>query len=163
MLPKKAGITFYSRLLFFASMKSRTTCVLIDDDLDDQEIFALALHQVRPDFGCTCVANGAEAIQMLSKPGANIPSYIFLDLNMPKMNGKECLRELKKLNHLANTPVIIYSTSSLKSDVLETRKLGAADFITKPYNMDQLLLSLEEFFVRHEQFIQITQVHNANI
>jgi DNA-binding response OmpR family regulator len=48
------------------------------------------------------------------------------------MNGKECLIEIKKLSFLRSVPVIIYSTSSLQDDVIQTRKLGAADFITKP-------------------------------
>ena len=131
-------------------MKLSGTCLLIDDDLDDQEIFVSALAQVRADLECRCSPSGYQALEQLSLSSCALPDYIFLDLNMPKMNGKECLRELKKNDRLKYIPVVIYSTSSLREDIIETRKLGAVDFITKPFNMNELVNTLEEFFDRHE-------------
>jgi DNA-binding response OmpR family regulator len=111
---------------------SAKICLLIDDDRDDQEIFTLALEKVDPDFRCVIANNGYEGLKYLANKNNPLPRYIFLDLNMPLMNGKECLIEIKKLSFLRSVPVIIYSTSSLQDDVIQTRKLGAADFITKP-------------------------------
>lgn len=111
---------------------SAKICLLIDDDRDDQEIFTLALEKVDPAFRCVIANNGYEGLKYLTNKNNPLPRYIFLDLNMPLMNGKECLIEIKKLSFLRSVPVIIYSTSSLQDDVVQTRKLGAADFITKP-------------------------------
>jgi DNA-binding response OmpR family regulator len=131
-------------------MKPESICLLIDDDLDDQEIFAVALKQVNIDFQCQLATSGTEAIKKLSDPSLPAPDFIFLDLNMPKMNGKECLREIKTFQHLNHIPVVIYSTSSLKHDVSETKLLGACDFITKPFSMNELVAVLDNFFRNHK-------------
>jgi DNA-binding response OmpR family regulator len=125
------------------------TCLLIDDDLDDQEIFALALQQVSERFQCQMVNDGYEALQCLRNDSYVLPDFIFLDLNMPRMNGKECLAEIKKHDHLKDIPVIIYSTSSFQDDIIQTRKLGAAAFITKPFSIDELSAKLVEVFQAH--------------
>jgi|SRR5919202_5172105 CheY-like chemotaxis protein len=113
-------------------MSSFITCFLIDDDEDDQEIFALALKRVSSSITCAFADSGNDALRKLQQDEAFTPNYIFLDLNMPGMNGKQCLAELKQIKRLRHTPVIIYSTSSEQQDVQETQKLGASGFITKP-------------------------------
>jgi CheY-like chemotaxis protein len=132
-------------------MKKNGICFLIDDDLDDQEIFALALTEVKSEYRCMYANNGAEAMEKLLNPENPIPDYIFLDLNMSKMNGKECLREIKRFEHLRNIPVAIYSTSSMAHDIRETKHLGAKEFITKPFSMNELIKVLDEFFHRQEE------------
>jgi CheY-like chemotaxis protein len=132
----------------------KITCLLIDDDVDDQEIFMLALTQIGDQFNCLAVNNGYEALQQLKKQSI-LPDYIFLDLNMPRMNGKECLKELKKNDRLTNIPVIIYSTSSSLNDINDTRRLGAADFITKPFSIKDLIDALCGFFVKQGESIQV--------
>src|SRR5215212_1458528 len=101
----------------------KKVCFLIDDDVDDQEIFALALNEVNERFQCEVANNGYEGLQQLKKMNC-LPDYIFLDLNMPKMNGKECLKELKKTERLKAIPVIIYTTSSSLKDISDTTRLG---------------------------------------
>lgn len=123
-------------------------CLLIDDDMDDQEIFALALEEVDDSYACVTASSAQDALEKLRDKRNPVPDYIFLDLNMPRMNGKECLTEIKKFEHLRHIPVVIYSTSSMKHDILETKKLGAFDFITKPFNMNDLVKVLHEFFDR---------------
>jgi CheY-like chemotaxis protein len=130
-------------------MKKENVCLLIDDDLDDQEIFALALEQVANNWICLVASSGLEAIRQLNDRSRVAPSYIFLDLNMPKMNGKECLKEIKKIQHLKNIPVVIYSTSSFRHDIIEAKNLGATDFITKPFTMHELIDVLDNFFGKH--------------
>jgi DNA-binding response OmpR family regulator len=120
-------------------------CFLIDDDTDDQEIFSLALNQINEDFECQVASNGLEGLQQLKKT-RTLPDYIFLDLNMPKMNGKECLKELKKNDRLKTVPVIIYTTSSSTMDMADTKALGATAFITKPFSLTELTETLSSFF-----------------
>lgn len=114
------------------------TCLLIDDDKDDQEIFLLALEQIDSSFKCVTANNSGEGLEMLSPDKAFIPDFIFLDLNMPRISGKQCLARIKEMEHLHKVPVIIYSTSDDERDIRETRALGAAEFITKPYSISAL-------------------------
>jgi len=133
-------------------MKNVTrTCLLIDDDLDDQEIFTLALEKVDRGFSSVIAKNGYEGLKYLTNKSNTLPDYIFLDLNMPLMNGKECLIEIKKHSYLKHIPVIIYSTSSLQDDIIQTRKLGAADFITKPSSIPELSVRLARVFNSFEE------------
>lgn len=107
------------------------TCFLIDDDIDDQEIFVSVLSQINPSIRCITATNGQEAISKLKSENIT-PDLIFLDLNMPLMNGKQFLEACHFLDRCKEVPVIILTTSSDKRSIEETRKLGAADFITKP-------------------------------
>ena len=121
-------------------------CFLIDDDQDDQEIFSMALQKVDVPIVCVVASDCGEAIKKLSKDTSFNPDYIFLDLNMPRMNGKECLKEIKKHAHLKDIPVVMYSTSLKTSDIEETKKLGAIEFITKPSSIPTLTRVLNNFF-----------------
>ena len=120
-------------------------CLLIDDDTDDQEIFALALNQISDDYECQVANNGFDGLQHLKKK-QTLPDYIFLDLNMPRMNGKEFLREIMKQDYLRSIPVIIYTTSSSSTDITDTKALGATAFITKPFSLNELTDKLALFF-----------------
>lgn len=127
-------------------MKNGKTCFLIDDDIDDQEIFALVLKSVNPSITCITANDGIEAISRLRAEEAFTPDYIFLDLNMPRMSGKECLQEIKKIDRLNATPVIVYSTSSEQKDVLETRALGATGYLEKQSSIEELRNRLAHYF-----------------
>jgi CheY-like chemotaxis protein len=122
-------------------------CFLIDDDTEDQEIFALALESLPATIRCVTANNGVDALEMLSRDQGFVPDYIFLDLNMPRMGGKQCLVELRKIERLQATPVIIFSTSDAPSDRHETRQLGATDFLTKPSSVRQLSDILGRIFL----------------
>lgn len=116
---------------------------LVDDDRDDREIFIEALAEVDTSCNCITADNGEDAIRKLHT-GSIVPNYIFLDLNMPKMNGRECLLEIKSIKRLAEIPVIIYSTSSLQKEKEELVKLGAFMFMTKPSNFNDLCTTLKQ-------------------
>jgi CheY-like chemotaxis protein len=117
---------------------THVTCLLIDDDPDDREIFALAVEEMDKSCRFVTAKSGVEALQLLKDDPAFIPDFIFLDLNMPLMDGKECLLEIKKIPRASNIPVIIYSTSSYDRDVEDTRQLGATYFLTKPSSIKAL-------------------------
>lgn len=104
--------------------------MIVDDDKDDRFFFRSAIRKNNPSFECVEAENGVEALQQL-RTTEQLPDFIFLDLNMPKMDGRECLKELKKDETLKNIPVIIYSTSEYKLDKEVTKELGADFFLTK--------------------------------
>ncbi len=110
--------------------------LLIEDDTDDQELFLEAVNQVDPTIEVKMMENGKVALQHLSADCC--PDLILADLNMPKMNGKQFLIELKQNPGLAHIPVYIFSTSSTQSEQTETKSLGAFDFLVKPDRYDAL-------------------------
>ncbi len=110
---------------------------LVDDDADDVSIFKEVLQGVNPLIDFVSAGDGYEALKLL-KMQTNKPDVIFLDLNMPRMGGKECLEALKKDMHLQDIPVIMYTTSSRSKDIEETMQKGAVCFITKPTNLKEL-------------------------
>ena len=112
-------------------MKKEFTCFLIDDDADDQEIFLTVLEEIVPSIRCFTASNGQEAIDKLTSAEFK-PDLIFLDLNMPLMNGQQFLKACQRMERCRNIPVIILTTSSDRRSIEETKQLGARDYITKP-------------------------------
>ena len=119
-------------------MAKYTRFFLVDDDADDVSIFKEILREVNPSIALVSAADGQEALKFLKHQKDNYPDVIFLDLNMPRMSGKECLSELKKDPQLRQIPVIMYTTSSRSIDIEETMLKGAICFITKPANLKEL-------------------------
>ncbi|SHM00261.1 Response regulator receiver domain-containing protein [Chitinophaga jiangningensis] len=116
----------------------KTLFLLIDDDDDDAYLFEEVLLQISPHVAFKCVANGKDALELLQAGNSDQPHIIFLDLNMPRMDGRECLMELKKNQQLQHIPVIIYTTSSHPNDIRQTLQNGALSFVTKPTNVKDL-------------------------
>jgi CheY-like chemotaxis protein len=116
---------------------------IIDDDVEDQEIFMEALKEVDPAIQCFAATSGEDAIKKLEEDMLILPDLIFLDLNMPKLNGKQVLRELKKMSSLHNIPVIMYSTSFAPRDIDEITTLGAVHHLLKPSRFDELCIALK--------------------
>jgi CheY-like chemotaxis protein len=131
-------------MLIFEPMNPIDVLLLVDDDIDDQQIFAEALETVDPSIQLVVASNGLEALHKLNTPDSLQPDMIFLDLNMPMMNGKEFLQELKKTNGFSQIPVIIYTTSSRPEDREQSLTLGATDFLVKPNNYKSLCEQLKE-------------------
>lgn len=123
-----------------------TQCFLIDDDLDDQEIFSIAINEVDPTIVCFFSNNGSEGVAKLNQSTSFVPDYIFIDLNMPRMNGVECLRQIKKLPHLAHSELILYSTSIDEKSKKESWLLGVTRLLIKPVSLNALKVELQEIF-----------------
>ncbi len=115
---------------------------LVDDDEDDQLFFTDALKEIDPTIECAVAKNGKEAIKILSEL-KQLPDVIFLDLNMPFMNGFECLKILKTEIKLSIIPIVIFTTSNDPRDVQLTHRLGAEVFLSKPNDFNQLKQKLE--------------------
>jgi CheY-like chemotaxis protein len=120
--------------------------LLIDDDADDQEIFISALTQIDSSILCLSFTDGEEALNLLQTEIIAVPDFIFLDLNMPRFSGKQCLAELKKSVKFKGIPVIIYTTSAASKDIEDTRALGADHFLIKPSTFLELQESLVNIF-----------------
>ena len=125
------------------------TCFLIEDDIDDQELFEMALHRIDNGIQLSFANDGAEGLQKLKENQDFIPDFIFIDINMPKMNGIQCLPEIKKLEHLADSRIVMYSTTSIESIIQTTKQLGAHEFLVKPYKMGILIESLKRILGRN--------------
>lgn len=112
--------------------------LLVDDDLDDVEIFQEALNEVDSLINFHSAKNGRKALELLLSKQTGAPDLIFLDINMPEMNGWRCLTELKNTPLLKHIPVVMYSTSNIKSDEQRASNLGAIAFYQKPERMEEL-------------------------
>ncbi|HEY3401824.1 MAG TPA: response regulator [Ohtaekwangia sp.] len=117
--------------------------ILIDDDLDDHEIFDIALKDADPSATCTYFVSAKEALDKIEllKPA---PDYIFLDLNMPGVSGIQFLEIIKKKNAIAGIPVVVYSTSILPLHRQQITTLGAFDYFTKPSSHGELTRILKK-------------------
>jgi DNA-binding NtrC family response regulator len=112
-----------------AANNAQKTILLIDDDEDEHEIFQSALRHSGTNANFISADSCDEALRVLQ----NIdPDYIFLDVNMPKINGMTCLEEIKKIARIAHVPVYMYSTGMNAHDGQKAMKLGAVDYIIKP-------------------------------
>lgn len=111
--------------------------LLADDDMDDTEMFCEALIDIDEKIICHCAYNGSDAMNILT--GLNEkPQLIFLDLNMPIMNGWDCLKFLKNDIKYQEIPVIMISTSSHKNDIDTASSLGAIGYFVKPNSFNEL-------------------------
>lgn len=120
--------------------------MLIDDDEDDREIFISIVEAAWPAITLAVATNGQEALMALQNASTH-PDLIFLDLNMPLMNGQQFMEAIKADNKLQKIPVIILSTSSDKTTIDDMKALGAIHFITKPDKYSAWEKMLNEFFI----------------
>jgi CheY-like chemotaxis protein len=109
--------------------------LLADDDSDDRELFKEAVRVVDQTVRVEVARDGDELMERLKH---NAPDLLFLDLNMPRKNGRECLRDIHKDKLLRTIPVIIYTTSLNPLDVEDTFKYGAVHFFRKPSSFEEL-------------------------
>jgi len=125
---------------------------LADDDADDAELFCEALAEVNPAISCEYASNGKVLLDKMRNLQSDLPDIIFLDINMPEMNGWDSLTELKKHSSLKDIPVVMYSTSSTHRDMQAAKKLGANFFYTKPDSFSQLKGFLEKLIENPGQY-----------
>lgn len=117
----------------------------VDDDQEDREFFCDALREIDPAITPLTAGSGREALALLETLTV-LPDYIFLDINMPMMDGKLCLKTLKKLPAFQSISVIMYSTSTDTGEIRECYRLGAEDFLIKPHSLEKLIHDLSSIF-----------------
>ena len=118
--------------------------LLADDDEDDRLFFNDAFEEIKVQTKVEFVHDGIQLMEYLNQPEVQLPDVLFLDLNMPKKTGKECLIEIKKTPHLKDIIIAIYSTSSSDEDIEDTFVHGANIYIKKPSDFKTLKKLLNE-------------------
>jgi CheY-like chemotaxis protein len=129
---------------FFCQSSMQKLVLLADDDADDSDIFKEALEEAACKVRFVRVETGAGVFEYLNDPKKQRPDIIFLDLNMPVMNGWQCLSKLKNALDFASIPVIMYTTSSHYRDLEIAKDLNAHGLITKPSNPGILVSVLKK-------------------
>lgn len=118
-------------------LTKQRVCYVVDDDTDDQEIFLMAIDVIKePRFQIRMFSRAKEFLDEIKK-GENTPDYVLVDINMPEMDGFECLTHLNNLNHSKKFKLIVVSTSSDESDIQKARSLGADSYIVKPFSISE--------------------------
>ena len=121
------------------------TILLADDDPDDAMLAADALAEARVSNPLVCVEDGEELLEYLFGTGRYqkcpppLPGLILLDLNMPRIDGREALARLKQNPELDRIPVIVLTTSEAEEDIYRSYELGVNSFITKPVSFEGLV------------------------
>ena len=120
--------------------------LLADDDEEDRILTCEALTESRLSNDITCVTDGEDLMDYLQHRGkyappaeAPRPSVILLDLNMPKKDGREALREIKADSDLRQIPIVVLTTSKADEDIYRSYDSGASSFISKPVTFDSLV------------------------
>jgi CheY-like chemotaxis protein len=130
-------------------MSTNGIIFLVDDDPDDREMFRDALDTIGLSNSFLDASDGLHALELLNGHDVIVPAIIFLDLNMPRMNGRELLALLRGRKQYEKIPVIIYSTSSFPKDINATKALGANGYMVKPSSFKSLCEELKEVLNQH--------------
>jgi CheY-like chemotaxis protein len=139
--------------------------LLVEDNPADQRLTARALGNSKVEIDLRIANDGQEALdylfrqsQFTDKSSSPFPDLIILDMNMPKINGKEFLKKIRNIPEFKIIPVIMFSTSEQKQDILDSYQLGVNSYITKPVDIK----SFYEVFTRLEDFwLQTTVLPTA--
>ena len=126
--------------------------LLADDDEDDRLIFKEAFDALKMKTVVKTVNDGIELMEFLADDTNKLPNILFLDLNMPRKSGLECLIEIKRIDNLKDIAIAIYSTSASEQDIEDTFVKGANVYIKKPGDFTTLKNLLEEVIKMNWQF-----------
>ena len=128
------------------SKHQKNVIVYADDDIDDIELLKEAFADLKDDVEVIAFQDGAQTLQYLNKlsPDEPSPCLIILDINMPVIGGKETLSRLRNMRRFAETPIVLFSTSSQPHDKEFARSYNAG-FITKPPDFKQLAKIADQF------------------
>jgi len=137
------------------------TILLVDDDLDDQVIFLDALTEIAKQVTCKIANNGVEAFKILQRMTPP-PSIIFLDLNMPFMNGFECLGLIKKDEAYKRIPMVILTTSNDPVDEARAKGLGAQLFFTKTPDFNLLKSTIMDVLTTDFSFTNMQSTKSSS-
>jgi CheY-like chemotaxis protein len=118
--------------------------LLADDDDDDTMLFVEATEKLSPKIKVSLANDGQKLLGLLDS--ASPPDIIFLDLNMPRKSGLECLKAIRSDARYDKIPVIMYSTSQSKRDIDESYNAGANYYVVKPYEFEDIISILQKLF-----------------
>jgi chemotaxis family two-component system response regulator Rcp1 len=128
--------------------------LLVEDNPGDARLTREALRDAKVRNNLHVVLDGVEALAFLRRQGKHAavptPGLILLDLNLPKKDGREVLEEIKQDDQLRHIPIVILTTSQAEKDIIESYRLRANAFVTKPVDLEQFLKvvqSIEHFWL----------------
>ncbi|TDT43720.1 response regulator receiver domain-containing protein [Maribacter spongiicola] len=119
---------------------------MAEDDLDDQQIFREAIASIEGNLKITMFSNGMDLLETL-RTNPNTPDVIFLDLFMPKLNGEQTLEMIRSMNHLDETPIVIFSNEYNINRISELFENGANRYLHKPNSFNTLVNALKRTIV----------------
>jgi CheY-like chemotaxis protein len=132
------------------------TVLMAEDDPDDRFLLEQAFSELKSNGEVRFVEDGEQLMHYLLRQEKYIdselcprPTLILLDLNMPKKDGRQALREIKSEPSLAEIPVVVWTTSDLKEDMAYCRKAGADSYITKPTSYSELMEAIRDIGRRY--------------
>lgn len=139
--------------------------LLADDDTDDCVFFKEAVEELLPSTNLTAVHDGEQLMQFLTNEINKLPHVLFLDLNMPRKNGFECLSEIKLNHKLKQLPVIMFSTSYEQEVVNQLYHNGAQYFIRKPAEFTLFKKIIQQTLLQMQQELSapINSLQTGNI
>jgi CheY-like chemotaxis protein len=108
-----------------------------EDDPEDVDVFCEVVRSINSRIACIIAKDGLEALSILEN-SVILPDFIFLDVNMPLLDGKECLKRIKKHKQFSSIPVIIYTTSNRQNEMRSFLEMGAFKYIIKPNSFEEL-------------------------
>ncbi|QRR00198.1 response regulator [Dyadobacter sandarakinus] len=120
---------------------------MIDDDLDDQEILSIALLELDPDLSCNFFPDCESAVAYFDQASAITPSYVFLDLNLPRVDSDQCLKHLARLKEFDNPTIIIYSSFLPDHVHMKYEQMGVNTFIKKTGSIQALVDEIKPLLV----------------
>lgn len=128
--------------------------ILADDDESDRLIFIEAFSEIRIKADVVALHDGKQLMEYLDKNKVDLPAIIFLDLNMPRKSGVECLKEIRATKKFKDIPIAIYSTSSSKNDIEESFQNGANVYLKKPSDFNKLKEALYKVVSSANPFLE---------
>lgn len=148
------------------STNKRSIVILIaDDDAEDRMLLKEALEENRLKNTIQFVENGEELMDYLYHKGRfadiekySTPGLILLDLNMPKKDGREALKEIKEDSHLRLIPVVVLTTSKAEEDILNTYDLGVSSYITKPVTFGSLVDTMKKLTQYWFEIVELPKI-----
>lgn len=134
--------------------ENRCLLMIVEDDTDNYEVTKKILNENCPNVDHVWARDGEEALDYLVNQNNPKPAIIFLDLNMPKVDGWECLKEIRASEKLKPIPVIILTNSNNPADVVRAYRSGANSFVSKPSNYKELVRFFDAFRTYWFEFSQ---------
>jgi CheY-like chemotaxis protein len=138
-----------------------STILYIEDDDAAAAVFRLAIEEANTGAQVDCVSDGDTALKYLRHTGeyaaTEVPEIIFLDVNLPKINGWQVLAEIRRIEELQSIPVVVLTSSQRRADKERAYDLGAKRFITKPYSLVEFIADVGSAYrdlVAHRQAAQ---------
>ncbi|MEO6286886.1 MAG: response regulator [Dyadobacter sp.] len=125
-------------------MGNKGLLVLIDDDMDDQEIFRMALDDIDQPLKCIFFQDCESAVAHFSQQSVTPPGYVFVDINLPRTSGSECLQQLQNLQAFDDPCIIIYSTSIPNEWKPRLKRIGVDLFVEKTGSLPLLIDQIQQ-------------------